>query len=777
LDIKLKPLLGGGLLALMLTACGGGGGGGGGSDGANTPTPSTRELPQEMAAVVDQTNEFTNEFCPDTTNGQAPGAELDPAACLREAEDGEGGGVPGLDGVVARFCPVAAQSFDPAGLFDPAAFEAAFADPQGFITDGPLSFPVACLQESATNLGDIQELVGGDNPLTDQLCPQAAAADEFDPATCFSEVAGSLGGDGLPSLPGGGGDGSPIGGAEQICPEASQSEMGPEMAINCLSETTRVYITIMDMITNPNPVTGAVCPVEDSTGRVDPVVCFEEALSGGGMPSLPGLGDLPGLPGLPGGGDGGDTPELPSEFTDALSAICPDTLEGEIGPTTPVDCLTEAGGNLGGLTDLLGGLGGGNPLTDALCPVASGGDSLDPAACFSEALANLPSGGGGGEPQIPGTGMLLEQICPSAAAGELGPTTPIECLSELGSGFGGLEDLLGALGGEGGNPLTGQLCPAASEGGQPDPAACFMEALEGLPGALPLPGGDGGGTPEIPGADQLLGQICPATADDEIGPTTPVDCLTEAGGNLDGLQDLLGGLGGSNPLTDALCPAASGGDQLDPAACLTEALGNLPGAPGGDGGVPEIPGLGDGLSQICPNASAGEAGPTTPLECLMEAGGNFGQLEDLLGGLGGGNPLTDALCPVASGADSLDPAACFTEALGNLPGAPGGDGGVPEIPGLGDGLSQICPTTVEAGVGPTTPIDCLVEAGGNLEQLQDLLGGGLGGGDEGGDPITSQLCPEAGAGGLSPTLPFECLLEAGGSLPDLLTGLLGGLAP
>ncbi|QJX01743.1 hypothetical protein HML84_03985 [Alcanivorax sp. IO_7] len=277
---------------------------------------------------------------------------------------------------------------------------------------------------------------------------------------------------------------------------------------------------------------------------------------------------------------------------------------------------------------------------------------LDPAACFSEALANLPSGGGGGEPQIPGTGMLLEQICPSAAAGELGPTTPIECLSELGSGFGGLEDLLGALGGEGGNPLTGQLCPAASEGGQPDPAACFMEALEGLPGALPLPGGDGGGTPEIPGADQLLGQICPATADDEIGPTTPVDCLTEAGGNLDGLQDLLGGLGGSNPLTDALCPAASGGDQLDPAACLTEALGNLPGAPGGDGGVPEIPGLGDGLSQICPNASAGEAGPTTPLECLMEAGGNFGQLEDLLGGLGGGNPLTDALCPVASGADS-----------------------------------------------------------------------------------------------------------------------------
>ena len=59
----------------------------------------------------------------------------------------------------------------------------------------------------------------------------------------------------------------------------------------------------------------------------------------------------------------------------------------------------------------------------------------------------------------------------------------------------------------------------------------------------------------------------------------------EAGGNLGGLTDLLGGLGGSNPLTDALCPAASGAVQLDPAACFTEALGNLPGAPGGDGGT------------------------------------------------------------------------------------------------------------------------------------------------------------------------------------------------
>ena len=675
MDIHIKHLIGGGLLALALTACGGGGGGSGGGS-TNTPTPSSSEMPRQMAAVVDQTSEFTGEFCPDTTDGQAPGAELDPAACLQEAQ--ESAGVPGLDSVVARFCPLAAQSFDPTGLFDPAAFEAAFADPEGFLTGGPLSFPVACLQESATNLGDVEQLMGGANPLTEQLCPLAASADQFDPATCFSEVAGSLGGDGLPSLPGGGGDSSPIGGAEQICPQAASSEMGPEMAINCLSESTRLYITIMDMITKANPITEAVCPVEDSTGRVDPVVCFEEALSGGGMPALPGLGDLPGLPGA----GGGDMPQLPGELSDALAAICPLTLEGEVGPTTPVDCLTEAGGSLGGLTDLLGGLGGGNPLTDALCPLASGEGQLDPAACFSEALAKLPAGGGG-TPQIPGTGMMLEQICPTAAAGELGPTTPIECLSELGSGFGGLEDLLGAfggIGGDGGNPLTDSLCPVAAGADQVDPAACFMEALQGLPGALPMPGGDG--SPQIPGADQLLGQICPATAGGEVGPTTPVDCLTEAGSNLGGLTDLLGGLGGGNPLTEALCPAASAGEQIDPAACLTEALGNLPGAPGGDGGVPEIPGLSDGLGQICPGAAEAELSPTTPLECLMEAGGN-------------------------------------------------------------------------------------------LAQLQDLLGGG----GEGGDPVTGELCPEAGAGGVSPTLPIECLLEAGENLPDLLTGLFGGLAP
>jgi hypothetical protein len=681
LDTNIKHLIGGGVLALLLTACGGGSSGGGDVSG-NSPTPSTRDLPEEMAAVVDESNAFTEEFCPETSEGAA-GTPLDPVLCVEESEESEGG-APDPTDVVAQFCPTAASSFDLEGAFDPAAFTEGFDDPAGFLTDGPLSFPIACLQESATNLDGLQELIGGSNPITEQLCPVAATEPSFDPATCFAEVTGGANG-GLPGLPGGGEGGGSVPGADQFlnqfCPESAGAGVGPETPLNCLNEASRVYITIVDMITNPNP------------------------------------------------------------------------------------------------------------LTEALCPTAATAESFDPAACFTEAAGQLPSAPGGGSPQIPGAGMALEQICPVAAGEEIGPTTPFDCLLELGGGFGDLEGLLGGLadgGLEGGNPLTDALCPVTSEEGL-DPAACFMEALEGLPGGVPLPGGDGG-TPELPGGEQLLGQLCPEAGAGEIGPTTPIECLTEAGQNLGNIQDMLGGLGGSNPLTEAVCPTASAAEQLDPAACLSEALGGgLPGLPGGGdgGGVPEIPGLSDGLAQLCPEAGAGEIGPTTPLECLTEAGQNLGGLTDLLGGLGGSNPLTDALCPAASGAEQLDPAACFTEALGNLPGAPGGDGGtggIPEIPGLSDGLAQICPLALEDEVGPTTPLDCLMEAGGSLSQLQDLLGG-LGGGEGGegsADPVTGQLCPEAGAGGLSPTLPFECLLEAGQNLPELLTGLpdlLGGLAP
>ncbi len=687
MDTNIKHLIGGGVLALLLTACGGGSSGGGDVSG-NSPTPSTRDLPEEMAAVVDESNAFTEEFCPETSEGAA-GTPLDPVLCVEESEESEGG-APDPTDVVAQFCPTAASSFDLEGAFDPAAFTEGFDDPAGFLTDGPLSFPIACLQESATNLDGLQELIGGSNPITEQLCPVAATEPSFDPATCFAEVTGGANG-GLPGLPGGGEGGGSVPGADQFlnqfCPESAGAGVGPETPLNCLNEASRVYITIVDMITNPNPLTDAVCPLEAGTGRVDPVVCFEEAVSGGGMPGLPGLGDLPGLPGGGDGGDGG-TPDVPGldQLTDVLSGICPETLEAEVGPTTPIDCLAEAGGSFGGFEDLLGGLGGSNPLTEALCPTAATAESFDPAACFTEAAGQLPSAPGGGSPQIPGAGMALERICPVAAGEEIGPTTPFDCLLELGGGFGDLEGLLGGLadgGLEGGNPLTDALCPVTSEEGL-DPAACFMEALEGLPG------GDGG-TPELPGGEQLLGQLCPEAGAGEIGPTTPLECLTEAGQNLGGLTDLLGGLGGSNPLTDALCPAASGAEQLDPAACFTEALGNLPGAPGGDGGtggIPEIPGLSDGLAQICPLALEGEVGPTTPLDCLMEAGGSLSQLQDLLGGLGGGE---------------------------------GGEGSADPVTG------QLCPEAGAGGLSPTLPFECLLEAGQNLPELltglPDLLGG------------------------------------------------------
>ena len=149
MDTNIKHLIGGGVLALLLTACGGGSSGG--SDGSgNSPTPSTRDLPEEMAAVVDESNAFTEEFCPETSEGAA-GTPLDPALCVQENEESEGG-APDPTDVVAQFCPTAASSFDLQGAFDPAAFTEGFDDPAGFLTDGPLSFPIACLQESATNL-------------------------------------------------------------------------------------------------------------------------------------------------------------------------------------------------------------------------------------------------------------------------------------------------------------------------------------------------------------------------------------------------------------------------------------------------------------------------------------------------------------------------------------------------------------------------------------------------------------------------------------------------
>ena len=145
MDTNIKHLIGGGVLALLLTACGGGSSGGGDVSG-NSPTPSTRDLPEEMAAVVDESNAFTEEFCPETSEGAA-GTPLDPVLCVEESEESEGG-APDPTDVVAQFCPTAASSFDLEGAFDPAAFTEGFDDPaasSGGRPSEPLSTPVLML--------------------------------------------------------------------------------------------------------------------------------------------------------------------------------------------------------------------------------------------------------------------------------------------------------------------------------------------------------------------------------------------------------------------------------------------------------------------------------------------------------------------------------------------------------------------------------------------------------------------------------------------------------
>ena len=153
-----------------------------------------------------------------------------------------------------------------------------------------------------------------------------------------------------------------------------------------------------------------------------------------------------------------------------LEQFCPNTAEAEVGPTTPVDCLTEAGSSFGNIEDIIGGA---NPLTEALCPMESADGSVDPAACFEEAVTGgMP--GGGDNPLAP----ALEQFCPETAAGDLGPTTPADCLAEAGAGLAALEELLGPLSEP--NPLTEQVCPQTSATGSVDPRACFVESLDNV---------------------------------------------------------------------------------------------------------------------------------------------------------------------------------------------------------------------------------------------------------------------------------------------------------
>ena len=686
---QLKLLVGSSALAALLTACGGGGS----SSAPADSSPAARALPPEIAEIIDDQNELTDALCPGASGDAEEGGSIDPATCFGESEDGaeeDTGYTLSLNPVVQQFCPEASQAFDATLTFQGEMLDQDFVYDTDSSFDGSATFPAACLQEAAGNFQNIGDMIGGSNPLTDALCPEESSDGEVDPANCFAEAAGQGG------LPGGGGGEMP--GADQLfaqlCPETGEQELGPETPINCLNEASRAYMDVYNLLTESNSFTEQVCPQDSQDGRIDPPQCFAEALMGGG---------------IPGGGDGGDGGDGSNPFAPALEQFCPETAMAELGPSTPIDCLAEAGGNFQDVQDLLLGS---NPLTEQLCPEAAANSPIDPAACFEEAAGGFAPGGGGlpgadGNPLEP----VLAQFCPATSEADLGPTTPIDCLTEAGGNFGDVQDLL-----LGSNPLTEQLCPKAAANAPIDPAACFMEAAGGFaPGGGGLPGADG--NPLAP----VLEQFCPNTSDADLGPTTPIDCLTEAGNSFGNVEELLLG---PNPLTEALCPEAAANAPIDPAACFMEAAGG--GLPGGGGGDNPLAPL---LEQFCPETAAGAVGPTTPTDCLTEAGAGLAALEELLGPLSEPNPLTDQVCPENSGTGTVDPTQCFIESLDNvellnseqiglLPGCPllsafNDEGNLSLTLGLA------CLANQETGEGIS------LESGNALTDLFDSLLGGL----------------------------------------------------
>ncbi|KGD63933.1 hypothetical protein Y5S_02923, partial [Alcanivorax nanhaiticus] len=338
---------------------------------------------------------------------------------------------------------------------------------------------------------------------------------------------------------------------------------------------------IAEIIDQENPLTDALCPLTsaapDGAGNIDPQACLDEGEEGAEEDSGYELSLNPLVQQF--------CPEAAQAF-DATLTFNGEMLDQDFiydtdtsfdgSATFPAACLQEAAGNFGEFGDLIGGS---NPLTDAICPEESADGEVDPANCFAEATANggLPGGGGG---DLPGADQLTEQLCPEAGAGEFNEETPVNCLNEASRNYVAIYDMLTES-----NALTQQICPEDSADGRIDPPACFTEALlsqGGFPGdggGDGGDGGDGGGDASNPFAP-LLEQFCPETAATPVGPTTAFDCLAEAGGNFQDVQDLLLG---SNPLTEQLCPAAAANSPIDPAACFMEAAEGL--APGG-GGLP-----------------------------------------------------------------------------------------------------------------------------------------------------------------------------------------------
>ncbi|TVP56147.1 MAG: hypothetical protein EA349_08325 [Halomonadaceae bacterium] len=463
-----------------------------------------------------------------------------------------------------------------------------------------------------------------------------------------------------------------------------------------------------------------------------------------------------------------------------------------------------------------------NEFTDTFCPVAASGadDGMDAMACESEGAQNIG----------PATAGELASFCPETAdSGTPATDFPLSCLSEADALFSTLAPIMGGL-----SPLAEQLCPVSNGAGNSNPLDCFSEAIANASGQFPgsstadfgdLPEFDG--LPEgngIPGADAFAQQICPRTAaTEEFGRSTPFECLTEAGRNLQMASELLFQ---SNPLTELACPRNSIANPVDPAACFIEAAGTfvpseiaqfnqIPGLAGFDG----IPGL-DRLTAL-PDQFGGDTDDLPGLDGLTE-------LADLLNGgddsglpLLGGLPILGDLLGSGAGDDlpGLDSLTQLTDLLGGgadgLPGldsltgladllSGGGDFDFPggDTPDIGlDGLAQLAellsaenadlpgldsltalvamlsggddaglPGTnslpgIDQFCGPDSdPFSCLLAAGDNFGAIQELLSD---------DMLAGSVCPMAGA-----TDPAACFTELLGSLSNLPEGdlpLIGDL--
>lgn len=625
-------------LAFILSACGGsnsndpvaapGNGGNGGGNG------------QPVLTIVDTSNEFSLSFCPNTASLGTIGDVIDRIACENEALQGIGAGDADLLG---RFCPVAAEDFAVINAGD-----------EG-ISVLPLDFGPACLMETADTLQNIQDLIGGSNPLTALLCPMMANSGEFDPAGCFAEAVDFFS-DFEPPRPT-----LLVDILGELCPTAALGPLGPTTPVDCLTEIGGSLANAQELLLGPNLITEAVCPVAAFAPEFDPAECITETLGafipggGGGFDGIPGFDQIPGI---------GD--------------LCEEGAD-------PLSCLLAAGDALAPLTDLLGDI---PVLGDILAAILGGGDGE-------------PGEGGPDIPEFPGFG-------------DCDPADPASCLAALTELLAPISDLIGEV------PVLGDIINALLSGELPD---------------FP-PGGGDGGLPEFPG----FGDAC--------DPTDPASCLAA-------LTELLA------PLNDLLDNVPVLGDIIN--GILSGELPEFPG--GGDGGdLPAFPGFGD-------------CDPADPMSCLAA-------LTDLL------SPLTGALEQIPVLGDIVN--GILSGELPEFPG--GGDGGLPEFPGF-DACDPADPASC---LGALT--DLLAPLTGALEQipvLGDIVNGllagevpdfpGFPGGGDGGfpelpgfdacDPADPASCLEALAGLADLLAPLTGLLEEIPVLGDLIVGLLSGELP